>query len=66
LQFNVAIGGTQGYFAEGAGNKPWNNSSPGTAANEFWNRKDEWLPSWDLVGENSSLAIDYVKVFDMC
>jgi hypothetical protein len=36
---NVAVGGTNGYFPDGIGNKPWNNESP-TSVNEFWGAKD--------------------------
>lgn len=28
LILNVAVGGTNGFFPEGAGNKPWGNQSP--------------------------------------
>jgi hypothetical protein len=65
LQFNVAVGGTQGYFGEGLGNKPWSNNSP-NAAKEFWDGRAQWLSTWDLVGEESAMAIDSVKVYKMC
>jgi hypothetical protein len=28
LILNVAVGGTNGFFPEGVGNKPWGNASP--------------------------------------
>lgn len=31
---NVAVGGTNGYFADGVGNKPWNDA--GNAASDFY------------------------------
>lgn len=65
LQFNLAVGGTNGYFTDGKDEKPWDNRSP-TAAKEFWDSRDQWMPSWDLFGENSSLAVDSVKVYKVC
>ncbi|KAK9762625.1 hypothetical protein K7432_011468 [Basidiobolus ranarum] len=60
LIFNVAVGGTNGYFPEHP-TKPWSNQSP-TAAKDFWLKKDEWLKSWPN-DERRALAIDYVKVW---
>jgi beta-glucanase (GH16 family) len=59
LVINVAIGGTNGYFADGVGGKPWSDSSP-TAALDFWNGKDSWLPSWT---DEAIFRIDSVKVW---
>lgn len=62
LIFNVAVGGTNGYFPEGMGNKPWSNQSP-TAAKDFWLAKSQWLPTWPT-DEKRALAIDYVRVWN--
>ena len=35
LVINVAVGGTNGYFPDGVGGKPWADAS-GAAANDFW------------------------------
>lgn len=59
---NVAVGGTQGYFPDGKGNKPWDNGSS-QSVNQFWNNKDQWYNTWDKVGENSAMKIDSVKVW---
>ena len=67
LVFNIAVGGTTGYFPDG-GNKPWSNNSP-NAPTTFWNARDQWLPTWDYSSVNgrknpqSALAIDYVRVW---
>lgn len=60
LIFNVACGGTNGYFPDGVGNKPWSNTDP-HAVNAFTNAKDTWYKTWD--GEDAALQVDYVKVW---
>lgn len=57
---NVAVGGTNGYFPDGLGNKPWSNRSP-HAVNEFYRAKDRWYPTWK--GEDASLRVDYIRVY---
>jgi hypothetical protein len=59
--FNVAVGGTNGYFADFANwgtRKPWVNTSPNATA-DFWSSRNEWLPSWQ--GDKTALLIDYVE-----
>ena len=59
---NLAVGGTNGYFPDGVGNKPWSNGSP-RAAQEFYNdNKGQWWPSWS---DKSTFLIDSVKVWDL-
>jgi len=60
LIFNVAVGGTNGYFPDGAGAKPYSDKDP-KAVNAFWNQKGNWAKTWK--GENSALRIDSVKVW---
>ncbi|KAJ9072707.1 hypothetical protein DSO57_1025110 [Entomophthora muscae] len=60
---NVAIGGTNGYFPEGAGNKPWSNKSP-SAAKDFNNAKNQWFSTWPQ-DEGRALAIDYIRVWSL-
>ncbi|KAK0045830.1 beta-1 3-glucan-binding protein [Biomphalaria pfeifferi] len=62
IMFNVAVGGTGGFFPDGnhydGVNKPWNNNSP-RAMEEFWRAHGAWGPTWQ--GDNSDLIIDYVE-----
>jgi hypothetical protein len=61
LMFNVAVGGTNGFFPDNANwgtRKPWANNSP-HAAQDFWNGRNDWLPSWQ--GDNTALQVDYVE-----
>ena len=50
LIMNVAVGGTNGWFKDGASGKPWVDQSP-TAKKDFWNARDVWLPTWQKAGE---------------
>ena len=63
IKFNVAVGGTGGYIPDdctnGNGEKPWSNQSP-TAPKEFWDGRDQWLPTWN--GEDTAMQVDYVRV----
>ncbi|ORY19791.1 hypothetical protein BCR34DRAFT_595240 [Clohesyomyces aquaticus] len=45
LILNVAVGGTNGFFPDGKGNKPWGDKSP-TAPKEFWDGQSTWYPTW--------------------
>ncbi|XP_047476427.1 beta-1,3-glucan-binding protein-like [Penaeus chinensis] len=68
LILNVAVGGTNGFFPDGIAPKPWSNLSP-TAFLDFWNARDEWLPSWkageDRISEGAAMQVDYVRVWKM-
>jgi len=60
---NLATGGSNGFFPDdttGPTPKPWLNTSPNTFL-DFWNARAAWQPTWN--GEDSSLQIDYVKVW---
>lgn len=56
---NVAVGGTNGFFADG-GNKPWSNGSP-SAKDDFWNARGSWQGTWN--DEEAALQVDYIHVF---
>lgn len=62
LILNVAAGGVNDYWTEGACNKPWSNTSP-HSVNEFWNAKDQWLPTWNPTTHDSAMKVDYIKVW---
>lgn len=61
---NLACGGVA-YFpddAQNPGGKPWENNS-GAASTEFWNGRNQWLPTWQLETDNAAFKIDYVRVW---
>lgn len=62
LILNVAVGGTNGFFADVG--QPWSNSDS-TARRTFWNQRESWLPSW---GDETQRAmqVDYVKAWKQC
>jgi len=41
LIFNVAVGGTNGYFPDGECGKQWSDTDP-HAPNAFWNAESAW------------------------
>lgn len=62
---NLAVGGTA-HFDDGFRNeptfKPWLNTSPRAAA-DFWQGRDDWLPTWNMGTDSSHLQVDYVRVW---
>jgi hypothetical protein len=61
LIFNVAVGGTNGYFPEGLGRKPWSDKA-NNAFTQFTQAEEQWLPTWRDDG-GSALQIDSVTVW---
>ncbi|KAL6249274.1 hypothetical protein RBB50_004337 [Rhinocladiella similis] len=59
LILNVAVGGTNGWFQDGKGGKPWVDQSP-TAKRDFWEAKDQWYPTW---ANNNEMQIKSVKMW---
>lgn len=58
LIMNVAVGGTNGWFKDGASGKPWVNGDPAAKA-AFWKARDQWYPTWQ---EKGHMAVKSVKV----
>lgn len=63
---NLAVGGN-GYFSDSFKNqnykKPWSNTSP-YAARDFWNSRDQWLPTWNYnKTDDADLQVDYIRVW---
>jgi len=57
---NVAVGGTNTYFPDEVGGKPWRNDDQ-HSVNAFWRAKDQWHPTWK--GEDAAMKIDYVRIY---
>jgi Glycosyl hydrolases family 16 len=45
LIMDVSVGGTNGWFADNVGGKPWLDGSP-TAMRDFAMNQDKWYPTW--------------------
>ena len=64
--FNVAIGGTNGFFPEDGNNggKPWRNNAQ-FPIRDFWNGRNQWLPTWNFNNNGYEMAfvIDYARVW---
>lgn len=61
LILNVAVGGTNGWFADGMAGKPWVDESP-TAMKDFWSAKDTWYPTWEN-SNGAALQVKSVKIW---
>ncbi|KUJ09079.1 glycoside hydrolase family 16 protein [Mollisia scopiformis] len=61
LILNVAVGGTNGFFPDQTGNKPWGDKSL-SAPREFWNATDLWYPTWGN-GTDRGLNVKSVKMW---
>ncbi|KAI9649850.1 hypothetical protein NHQ30_002432 [Ciborinia camelliae] len=61
LILNVAVGGTNGYFPDKVGNKPWGDASLMAPA-EFWNSSSEWSSTWGPP-EERGMTIKSVKMY---
>jgi beta-glucanase (GH16 family) len=64
LILNVAVGGTNGWFQDGASGKPWVDTSP-TAAQEFWDARDQWYPTWTAPGAGQ-MEVSKVEMWQQC
>jgi len=65
LIMDVAVGGTNGWFPDGAGDKPWLDGSL-TAMTDFWKNKNKWLPSWPTSVEDRAMVVESVKMWQTC
>ncbi|KZV75015.1 glycoside hydrolase family 16 protein [Peniophora sp. CONT] len=65
LILDVAVGGTNGWFPDGVGNKPWLNGAL-TAMEDFARAQDKWYPTWPQNEDDRALRIDSVKMWQSC
>jgi len=65
LILDLAVGGTNGWFPDNAGSKPWLDGS-NIAMREFAQAQDTWYPTWGSDNEDKSFIIDYVKMWQLC
>jgi len=60
LIINLAVGGTNGWFADGASNKPWTDGSA-RARKDFWDSRNQWYPTWEA-NNGGAFSIKSVKM----
>ncbi|KAJ7796114.1 glycoside hydrolase family 16 protein [Mycena olivaceomarginata] len=65
LIMNVAVGGTNGWFPDGQGDKPWLNHA-GNPMVDFIKNKAQWLPTWPEDPKERGLGVDYVRMWKHC
>ncbi|KAM3502870.1 hypothetical protein MY11210_008925 [Beauveria gryllotalpidicola] len=63
LILNVAVGGTNGFFLDGVGDKPWVNGAI-NARSSFWDARDKWLPTWGE-GDQRGMTVRSVKMWQL-
>ncbi|KAI1087918.1 glycoside hydrolase family 16 protein [Rostrohypoxylon terebratum] len=61
LILNVAVGGTNGWFADAQSGKPWIDGSP-NAKKDFWNARNTWLPTWT----SPAMQVSKVVMWQQC
>lgn len=62
LILSLAVGSTNGYFADGTAGKPWHNAQPKSAKKDFWDARDSWFPTWD----QPYMEIERVLMMQQC
>ncbi|KAH7877142.1 concanavalin A-like lectin/glucanase domain-containing protein [Lentinula edodes] len=65
LIIQLAVGGTSGWFPDGAGGKMWTDGST-EAMYDFAEAQDEWYASWPTSEDDKALRVDWVKMWNMC
>ncbi|KAH8113143.1 putative member of glycoside hydrolase family GH16 [Phellopilus nigrolimitatus] len=65
LIMDVAVGGTSGWFPDNVGDKPWLDQSL-TAMYDFARAQDTWYATWPTDVRDRGMAIDYVKMWQLC
>lgn len=65
LILNLSVGGTNGYFPDGEGDKGWIDGAS-SAALDFWRTRDKWQPSWKSKNKNHDFIIQKVAVWQQC
>ncbi|KAH8105318.1 concanavalin A-like lectin/glucanase domain-containing protein [Cristinia sonorae] len=81
LAMHVAVGGTNGWFPDGVGDKPWLDGSlsqgvliqpplslsfPPAAMRDFAKQQDTWSKTWAQNIEERAMVIDSVKMWQSC
>jgi len=65
LILDVAVGGTNGWFPDNKGGKPWLDGSA-TAMSDFAKAQDQWYSTWPTNIEDRAMIVDSVKMWQLC
>ncbi|KAI0287161.1 glycoside hydrolase family 16 protein [Russula brevipes] len=65
LILDVAVGGTNGWFPDNKGDKPWLNGAI-NAMQLFAQSQDKWSKAWPQSEEDRAMRVDYVKMWRQC
>lgn len=64
LIMNLGVGGTNGWFPDSIGGKPWIDDSL-SAMSDFWLAKDKWYNTWPEDKSKRGLAVKQVKMVSL-
>lgn len=59
LVLSLGVGGTDGWFPDGVGGKPWVDAST-TARADFWAAREQWAPTW------TEMVVKEVNMWQQC
>ncbi|KIY45933.1 glycoside hydrolase family 16 protein [Fistulina hepatica ATCC 64428] len=65
LIIDLAVGGTNGWFPDNEGGKPWYDGSS-SAMYDFAKAQDTWYANWPTDEDDLSFRIDSVKMWTTC
>jgi len=65
LILDVAVGGTNGWFPDKVGGKPWLDGSQ-NAIGDFARAQSQWYGTWPQDTYARSLVVDSVKMWKLC
>jgi len=65
LIMNVAVGGTNGWFPDDLGGKPWVDQSS-SAMRDFAFRQNDWFATWPQDVSQRAMVVDSVKMYTKC
>lgn len=63
LVLDLAVGGIDGWFPDGEGQKPWLDTSL-SAMSDFWNARSRWWNNWPQDPKTRGFAIKSVKMWE--
>ncbi|KAF8260586.1 glycoside hydrolase family 16 protein [Lactarius quietus] len=65
LILDVAVGGTNGWFPDGVGNKPWLNGAD-NAMLQFAQAQSKWYSTWPQDDDHRAMRVESVKMWELC
>ena len=45
--------------------KPWSKANSTAPMKEFWEARDQWQSTWNRTADDSTMIIDYIRVYSL-